>query len=57
MGNLTGEQAQPEVGRFTAVARLRLEGDDVQGPDIQMAGDALVVPVTNPVTYHEPARL
>ena len=38
---LTGEQAQPEVGRFTAVAWLRLKGDDVQGPDIQMAGDTL----------------
>ena len=39
--NLTGELAQPEVGRFAAVARLRLKGDDVQGPDIHLAGDAL----------------
>ena len=38
---LTGELAQPEVGRFTTVARLRLKGDDVLGPDIQMAGDTL----------------
>ena len=38
--NLTGEQAQPKIGRFAPVARLRLKGDDVQGPHIQLAGDA-----------------
>ena len=38
--NLTGEQAQPEIGLFATVARLRLKGDHMQGPDIQLAGDA-----------------
>ena len=37
---MTGELAQPEVGVFAAVARLRLEGDHMQGQDIQIAPHA-----------------
>jgi hypothetical protein len=29
------------MGRFAPLARLRLKGDHVQGPDIQWVGDAL----------------
>jgi len=38
--NLTGDLAEPEVGRFTARARQRLESDHVLGQDIHLTGYA-----------------
>ena len=40
MRNLTGELAQPEVGRFAAVARFRPEGDHALWQDIHRTPDA-----------------